>query len=257
MLQNPEFDTKDIDPDLHQRMAKAVDDGRIKCFNLREGAADGDQDLNLWIREVEDVVREIMEDPIFKGNQNFHFEMELDELGKRMFGGEANAGVSFQIGQLRYVSHNKYKLVRTKYILRTYWILTCISCCRAGDGTVPLAIVVYIDGSFVKHKIPVKPIYITLRNLTSAVSGKASAWRVLGMMPSLRKSATLEQTDTWRKERRLLLHHAGLAHLVEMVNKFASDDKHVLCADGQVRVCMYSVCTQYVHVHTWFVPVCT
>ena len=26
------------------------------------------------------------------------------------------------------------------------------------DGTVPLAIVIYIDGSFVKHIIPVKPI---------------------------------------------------------------------------------------------------
>ena len=103
MLQNPEFDTKDIDPDLHQRMAKAVDYGLIKCFNLREGAADEDQDLNLWIREVEDVVREIMEDPIFKGNQNFHFEMDLDELDERMFGGEANAGVSFQIGRLWHV----------------------------------------------------------------------------------------------------------------------------------------------------------
>ncbi len=32
------------------------------------------------------------------------------------------------------------------------------------------------------------------------VSGKAAAWRVLGMMPSLRKSATLQQTDTWHKE---------------------------------------------------------
>ena len=89
---------------------------------------------------------------------------------------------------------------------------------------------VYIDGSFVKHKIPVKPIYITLCNLTSAVSGKATAWRVLGMMPSLRKSATLEQTDTWRNGHRLQLHHAGLAHLVEMVNKFASDDKHACSA---------------------------
>ncbi len=41
MLQHPDFDTKDIDPNLHERMAKAVDDGRIKCFNLREGPADG------------------------------------------------------------------------------------------------------------------------------------------------------------------------------------------------------------------------
>ena len=103
MLQNPEFDSKDIDPDLHKRMDKAVLDGRIKCFNMRESDADGDQDLNLWLRELEDVVQEIMEDPIFKGNQNFKFEIDLDEAGKRLFGGEANAGVAFQIGQLRYV----------------------------------------------------------------------------------------------------------------------------------------------------------
>ncbi len=69
MLHNPELDSKDIDPDIHQQMAKAVHDGSIKCFNLQEGAADGDQDLNLWIREVEDVCQEIMEDPLFKGNQ--------------------------------------------------------------------------------------------------------------------------------------------------------------------------------------------
>ena len=103
MLQNPEFDSKDIDPDLHKRMDKAVLDGQIKCFNMRESDADGDQDLNLWLRELEDVVQEIMEDPIFKGNQNFKFEIDLDAAGKRLFGGEANAGVAFQIGQLRYV----------------------------------------------------------------------------------------------------------------------------------------------------------
>ena len=73
-----------------------------------------------------------MEDPLFKGNQNFLFEMDLDELDERMFGDEANAGVSFQIGQLRYVLfHDEYIPVRTKYIPGTYWILTCISCCRA------------------------------------------------------------------------------------------------------------------------------
>ena len=44
-----------------------------------------------------------MEDPVFKGNQNFSFEMDVDAVGERLFGGEANAGVSFQIGQLRYI----------------------------------------------------------------------------------------------------------------------------------------------------------
>jgi hypothetical protein len=102
MLRRPEFDSQEVDPDLHKRMNKAVEDGRIKCFNMRESNLDGDQDLNLWIREVEDIAREIMEDPVFKGNQNFKFEMDVDEAGKRLFGGEVNAGVAFQIGQLRY-----------------------------------------------------------------------------------------------------------------------------------------------------------
>ncbi len=60
--------------------------------------ADGDQDLNLWASELEDVVREIMEGPVFKSNQNFKFEIDLDEAGKQLFWGEANAGVAFQIG---------------------------------------------------------------------------------------------------------------------------------------------------------------
>ncbi len=75
MLQDPAFDSKDIDPDLRKRMDKAVQDGSIKCFNMRESEADGDQDLHLWASELEDVVREIMEDPVIKGNQNFKFEM--------------------------------------------------------------------------------------------------------------------------------------------------------------------------------------
>ena len=60
-----------------------------------------------------------------------------------------------------------------------------------GDGTVPLPIVIYIDGSFNKNKIAVKPIYITVRNLNSAVSGQSLAWRVLGMLPALKKKSTV------------------------------------------------------------------
>ncbi len=35
MLRHPDFNAKDVDPDLHRRMDKAVQDGRIKCFNMR------------------------------------------------------------------------------------------------------------------------------------------------------------------------------------------------------------------------------
>ncbi len=102
MQHRPDFYSGEIDLDLHHRMDKAYEDGRIKCFNMRESDRDGDQDLNFWMREIEDIVREIMEDPILKENQNYSFEMDLDEAGNRLFGGEANAGVAFQIGQLRY-----------------------------------------------------------------------------------------------------------------------------------------------------------
>jgi hypothetical protein len=114
-----------------------------------------------------------------------------------------------------------------------------------------LAVVVYIDGSYIKHKIPVKPIYVTVRNLNSVVSGKACAWRVLGMMPSLKKSATLAQTDSWRKDRRLRLHHAGLSHIVNMINKFGSEDQHILCADGQVMICIYTYILLYTVIYMY------
>jgi hypothetical protein len=73
--------------------------GRAKSFTMREGPTEGDRGFNLCSRELEDLAREIMQDPI-KGSQ-FKFEMDLVELGKRLFGGEAKAGVSFQIEQLR------------------------------------------------------------------------------------------------------------------------------------------------------------
>jgi hypothetical protein len=56
-----EFDSNKVDPDLHKQREKAVLDGSIKCFIMLEGLrpADGDQDLNLWASEMEDVVLEI------------------------------------------------------------------------------------------------------------------------------------------------------------------------------------------------------
>ena len=100
----------------------------------------------------------------------------------------------------------------------------------------PLAIVIYIDGSFIKHSIPVKPIYITVRNLDSSVSGKAMAWRVLGMLPGFKKSATPNESDAWLRQRRLEMHHACVKHVVDSINNFCDKDVHVLCADNKVKL---------------------
>ncbi len=47
---------------------------KLYSFNMQEGLAYGGQDLDLWTRELENVVREIMKDPVFKGNQNFRLQ---------------------------------------------------------------------------------------------------------------------------------------------------------------------------------------
>jgi hypothetical protein len=77
--------------------------------NMQESSREGDQDLTMFMREVEnndDVVRQIMEVSIFKGYQHYRFEVELDEnlewytifRGRRV---STSASVSFQIGQIR------------------------------------------------------------------------------------------------------------------------------------------------------------
>ena len=61
------------------------------------------------MREVEKVVREIMGDSCFEGHQYYKFEAEYDdEDGERLWGGEASAGVAFQIGQIRYSIYHGY-----------------------------------------------------------------------------------------------------------------------------------------------------
>ena len=60
LLKRPEFKPAEIEDDLHNRIARAVHDKMIKTFDMRESSLDGDQDLTMFMREVEEVVREIL-----------------------------------------------------------------------------------------------------------------------------------------------------------------------------------------------------
>ena len=76
-------------------------DGFIKRFDMRVNSRDRDQDLPMWMRDAVEVVREIMRDKRFKGHQDLSFEACPQDDGQRVFGGDANAVVSFQVGQIR------------------------------------------------------------------------------------------------------------------------------------------------------------
>jgi len=71
LLKRTDFDPAEIDTDLHKM---AIQDGYIKRFDMRVNRRDGDQDLSMWMLDIEEVVRKIMGDERFKGHQNFSFE---------------------------------------------------------------------------------------------------------------------------------------------------------------------------------------
>ena len=71
LLKRTDFDPAEIDTDLHKM---AIQDGYIKRFDMRVNRRDGDQDLSMWMLDIEELVRKIMGDERFKGHQNFSFE---------------------------------------------------------------------------------------------------------------------------------------------------------------------------------------
>jgi hypothetical protein len=133
VLKNPEFNADEVDTDMLRRLEAAIDSGDLKVINMhKEG--DGPQILELFARPVEKVLRELVADMRLAGHQHFAFREYKDPHGNRLFAGDANGSVSFQLAQI-----------------------------KVGDGKVPVSIVLYIDGTFLKKGIPIRPVYSECR----------------------------------------------------------------------------------------------
>jgi hypothetical protein len=129
VLHNPEFNADDVDTDMLERFAKSIDSGDLEIISMhKEG--DGAQKLELFKRPAEKVLRELISDIRLAGCQHFAFKEYLDPHGNRLFAGHANGSVSFQLAQL-----------------------------RIGEGKVPVSLVIYIDATYIKKGIPIRPIY--------------------------------------------------------------------------------------------------
>ncbi len=73
------------------------------------------------------------------------------------------------------------------------------------------------------------------RNNNCTVSGKAYAWRLLGMMPGISKAATVAQTSERRAERRTRRYLSCIDILVAQINDLTCRDIHIRYADKLVR----------------------
>lgn len=134
VLHHPDFDAAEVDHDMHcdELLMRAVEDGDLQITDLHEDG-DGIQDVRLFKRPVSKVLRELLSDPRLAGCQHFAFKEYKNASGVRIIGGHANGSVTFQMAQI-----------------------------RVGPGTVPISIGLYVDGSFIKRGIPIRPVYSKL-----------------------------------------------------------------------------------------------
>jgi len=129
VLHNPEFNADDVDTDMLKRFADSIDSGDSEIISMhKEG--DGAQKLELFKRPAEKVLRELMADVRLAGCQHFAFKEYLDPHGNRLFAGHSNGSVTFQLAQI-----------------------------RVGADKVPVSLVIYIDATYIKKGIPIRPIY--------------------------------------------------------------------------------------------------
>jgi hypothetical protein len=116
-----------------QRLQAAIDSGDLKVINMHK---DGDepQVLELFTRPAEKVLRELIGYLRLAGHQPFAFHEYKDPHGNKLFAGDANGSLSFQLAQI-----------------------------KIGIDKVPVSIVLYIDGTFLRKGIPIRPIYSEYR----------------------------------------------------------------------------------------------
>jgi hypothetical protein len=210
VLHNPDFNADDVDTDMLERLARSIDSGDLEIINMHQ-EGDGAQKLELFKRPAEKVLRELIADIRLAGCQHFTFKEYLDPHGNRLFAGHSNGSVSFQLAQL-----------------------------RIGEGKVPVSLVIYIDATYIKKGIPIRPIYCKCHNIAydiaydivhdivydfnwfmpfnsflcfspsvgclnndRTVMSKAFAWRPLALLPILKASACAETDKDWLVHRRL------------------------------------------------------
>ena len=140
VLHNPDFNSDEVDTDMLKRFADSIDSGDLEIISMHQ-EGDGAQKLDLFKRPAEKVLRELIGDIRLAGSQHFGFKEYLDPHGNRLFAGHANGSVTFQLAQI-----------------------------RVGSDKVPVSLVIYIDATYIKRGIPIRPIYRKSYTMSYAIS---------------------------------------------------------------------------------------
>jgi hypothetical protein len=134
MVTDPKFDSREIGTKyvrkLEVKLLKGFDGGDISVFNMHV-AMDGKQDLRLFLRSIKYVVTCIFGDEAFAESLVFTFHPTFDDNGRRTFG-------SF---------------------MGSAWCQ--VHAHSIGSGLVLLAFAIFIDKSYTRVNVPVKPAFVS------------------------------------------------------------------------------------------------
>ncbi len=96
VLKNQQFNVDEVDTDMLQRLSASIDSGDLQIISMRK-EGDEAQNTELFKRQIEKVLLELIGDMLLAGKQHFAFREYKDPHGNRMFAGDANGAVSFQL----------------------------------------------------------------------------------------------------------------------------------------------------------------
>jgi hypothetical protein len=119
VLKNPDFNANDVDTDMLQRLQAAIDSGDLQVINMHKDGG-GPQVLELFVRPVEKVLRDLIGDLRLAGHQHFAFHEYKDPQGNRLLAGDANRSVSFQLAQIK-IGNDKVPVSIVLYILTAHF----------------------------------------------------------------------------------------------------------------------------------------
>jgi hypothetical protein len=135
VLHHPDFNADEVDHYMHKLLMRVVEDGNIKVIDLWE-EGDDLQDNTFVKHKASKVLMELISDECMEGRQHFGFKLSTDAKGNRVLGSDANDSVSFELAQI-----------------------------AVGPDRVPISIDLYIDATYIKHRISIWPIYSELHHI--------------------------------------------------------------------------------------------
>ena len=210
MLRHPEFDPNDFRSTdivhLLRRLERPYAESTLHTYNLwKEG--DGNQKLDLVVRDYLEVFREVMRKPQWRDQFEISFRAFFDELGNRLIGPPYTA---------------------------LWW--ERIQGKMSPDDAIGVT-QLYFDETFIDRTQGIGAGYLTSANLNAEARMHPGCIQLFALVPSYDVDAAGKHlTREQIKDRVIEIHQAGIGVIVRQLNLYSNfgQEVNVLCPDGNV-----------------------